>query len=283
MSELETAAVASPDQVPENLVEVGEYRTHAEGFNHGLVVLAMQRPYWLIPAENSFRLYVESEIADAAREQLAHFDRESVGWPPRPIRDDSVPREFEFIAPLAWAVIVLAIFRAQMEWPEMAMRGALDTQAIFGQGEWWRLATALFLHADAGHVISNAVSGIFVFGAVTTTLGRLRGWVLLFLASVVANLAVAGIKATEDYRSLGASTAIFAGLGLLTGRSLRRAAHSGHPHRWRSIFVPFAAGVTLLGLYGAGGLDIDVGAHVAGFMTGIVFGYAGGIASAIGV
>jgi rhomboid protease GluP len=277
MSDLEAAAIAAHDAIPDNLVEVGEYRTHGEGFNHGLVVLAMRRPYWLIPQGDSFRLFVEPEIADTARQQLASFDRESVGWPPRPIRDEVVAREFEFILPLFWAVIVLAIFRAQMEWPALTTMGVLDTEAVFGRREWWRLATALLLHADGGHVISNAVSGIFVFAAVTTTLGRWRGWLLLLLASVVANFAVAGIKAMEAYRSLGASTAIFAGLGLLTGRSLRRAAHSGHPYRWRAIFVPFAAGATILGLYGAGGLHIDVGAHVAGFIAGIVFGYIAGM------
>jgi len=45
------------------------------------------------------------------------------------------------------------------------------------------------------------------------------------------------------------------------------------PHRWRAVFVPLAAGLTLLGLFGAGDLRIDVGAHVTGFTAGLVLGF----------
>jgi hypothetical protein len=66
-----------------DLVEAGIYPTSEGGFEHGLVVLAMGQPYWLIPSEAGFRLLVEPGAFEEAREQLARFDRESVGWPPR--------------------------------------------------------------------------------------------------------------------------------------------------------------------------------------------------------
>ena len=48
------------------------------------------------------------------------------------------------------------------------------------------------------------------------------------------------------------------------------------PHPWRAVFVPLAAGLTLLGLFGAGDLRTDVGAHVTGFAAGLVLGFGRG-------
>ena len=79
------------------------------------------------------------------------------------------------------------------------------------------------------------------------------------------------------YRSLGASTAIFAGVGLLTGRAIRVLRHSGHWQQGRAMFVAFAGGLTVLGLYGAGGLHIDVLAHATGFAAGLVLGFVAAI------
>ena len=155
--------------------------------------------------------------------------------------------------------------------------GALDATAVFVSGEWWRLVTALFLHADASHVTSNALGGLLVFTATLSTLGWLRGWVLVGLASIVGNLAVAAVNFPQPYVSVGASTAIFAGVGLLTGRAVRIAWRSSHPYRWRAMFVPLAAGLTVLALHGAGGQRVDVGAHLTGFLAGVFFGFAAGI------
>jgi membrane associated rhomboid family serine protease len=137
--------------------------------------------------------------------------------------------------------------------------------------------TALFLHADASHVTSNALGGLLVFSATLSTFGWLRGWTLLAIASVVGNLAVAAVNFPQPYISVGASTAIFAGVGLLTGRAVRVAWRSSHPYRWRAMFVPLAAGLTVLALHGAGGQRVDVGAHLTGFLAGVVFGFVAGI------
>ena len=99
------------------------------------------------------------------------------------------------------------------------------------------------------------------------------------LASIAGNLTVAALNYPGPYRSLGASTAIFAGLGLLTGRAIRVLRRPGRPHPWRAMFAPLAAGITLLALFGAGGLQTDVGAHLMGFAAGLVLGFAAGLPS----
>ena len=278
---LPMAALDAPEINPEplesNLVVAGVYRSEREAAEHGLVVLALGYSYWLVAGSDGVQLLIQPAAVDVARAHLAAYDRESIGWPPPPITDPWLPASVDFFIPLLWAATVLVIFNftaRSLAWIE---HGALRADAVFSGGEWWRAVTALFLHADAAHVTSNAASGLLVFSAVLSTLGRARGWLLLLISAAVGNLAVAAASYPRPYSSIGASTAIFAGVGLLSGRSVRIAWRSIHPHRWRAMFAPFAAGVIVLALYGAGGQRVDVGAHLTGFLAGFVLGFLAGV------
>jgi membrane associated rhomboid family serine protease len=268
---------ASPESMETALIEAGVYPTASEAANHGLVVLALGHPYWLVGAADGFRLLVEREAAPAVQAQLAAYDRESTHWPPPPITDPWTPGKADLITPLLWSALVLAVFEFTARSPQWMEIGAMSARAVFEHGEWWRPFTALFLHADAAHVISNALSGLLVFSAVLSTFGRVRGWLFLLFAAVVGNCLVAAVNYPASYTSVGASTAIFAGVGLLSGRSIRIAWRSLHPHRWRAMFAPFAAGATVLALYGAGGQKVDVGAHLTGFLAGLLLGFVAGL------
>lgn len=265
---------AADEAVPGDLAEAGFYRTAQEGFEHGLVILALGLPYWLLPTEDGYQLWVPAEAASRVRTELACFDRESVGWPPRLPPPPAVAR-FELMSPLLWALAVLAVFRGQAAHPEWVDKGALDTVGLFRHGEFWRPLTALFLHADQTHLVSNLLGGVFASAAVLSTFGRIRGWMLLGLSAVAGNVAAAAVHYPGPYRSLGASTAIFAALGLLTGRAVRIAMRAEIPHRWRSFFMPLATGVTVLALFGAGAQPVDVLAHVTGFVAGGLAGVLG--------
>jgi membrane associated rhomboid family serine protease len=273
---------ASSDPHEADLVEAGAFPTAAEAAEHGVVVLALGHPYWLLETPEGFRLLIEREAAPAAYPHLAAYHRERMRWPPPPILDPWKPRKTELLTPLLWAAIVLAAFEFTGRSPQWFDRGALTAQALFQNGEWWRPVTSLFLHANAPHVISNALSGILVFCAVVSTFGRLRGWTLVLLAGVLGNLAVAAANYPEPYSTVGASTAIIAGVGLLSGRAIRVASRSTHPHRWRAMFAPFAAGATVLALHGAGDQRVDVGAHFTGFLAGLMLGFVAGLVRADG-
>lgn len=272
-----TADASRPDEpLPDDLAEAGVYRTTQEGFDHSLVVLALGHVCWLMPSASGYRLLVEPSAATRVRVELASYDRESAGWPPPAASEAAAMARLDLVTPLLWALAVLTVFRGQSQHPEWTDAGALDTAAVFERGEVWRALTALFLHADEAHLVSNLLGGVFVFAAVLSIFGRARGWLLLGLAAVAGNLVVAAVHYPGPYRSLGASTAIFAALGLLTGRAVRLAARGRHPHRWRSFFVPSAAGLTILALYGAGAPPVDVLAHVTGFVAGAVLGFLAG-------
>lgn len=270
---VDTAESLDPT-LPENLVEVGVYDTPSEGFEHGLVILALGRPYWLVAAEAKQRLLVEPDIAASARRHLAAFDRESVGWPPLPVEFTASRRPADLITPVVWAIVVLAVFWGETAHPDWVDAGALDSTAVFQRHEWWRPFTALFLHASGAHLASNALSGVFVFAAVMSTFGRVRGWLSLAVAAVAGNIAAVALNARAPYSSVGASTAVFAGVGLLTGRAARRMVALPRGYRWRAMFTPVAAGITVLALYGAGGVHVDVIAHLTGFISGLLVGFA---------
>jgi len=276
MNEPDDSATLANAPFPDGSVEAGVYPTHAEAFAHSLVALAMGAECWVVEAEDGHHLRVGPDELAAVRQQLACYDRESAGWPPRPFVDRVPRRKQAPLSPLLWMLGVFAAFWAQGTWPGLTDAALLDAERVFGHGEWWRAVTALWLHADLGHLISNSVGGLLVFSAVVATLGLRTGWCLIVGASVAGNLAAVLLHYGDTYRSLGASTAVFAGLGLLVGRAVRVMARSGHPHRWRTMFVPLAAGLAVLGLLGAGGVNIDVLAHATGFSAGLVLGFLAG-------
>ena len=272
MAETDMSMINS-ESLEGDLVVAGVYGTEHEAAEHGLVVLAAGYPYWLLEDAVGVQLLIERDAVANARFHLEAYDRESRDWPPPPITDPWLSRKIDLLTPMCWAAVVLVLFNLSSQSPEWIEHGSLQPKAIFQDGEWWRVVTALFLHADAAHVISNALSGLLVFAAVASTFGRVSGWLLVLFAAILGNIAVAAASASSEYSSVGASTAIFAGIGLLTGRSIRVAWRSKHPYRWRAMFAPFAAGATVLALYGAGGQRVDVGAHLTGFTAGLALGF----------
>jgi membrane associated rhomboid family serine protease len=81
------------------------------------------------------------------------------------------------------------------------------------RGDWWRLFTAMFLHANLLHIATNMYSLYFVGSILETVIGRWR-FLLLYLASGLAGSAGALVW-TPTQPTVGASGAIFGVLGAL--------------------------------------------------------------------
>ncbi len=107
--------------------------------------------------------------------------------------------------------------------------GALNG-AIPATHEWWRVVTALTLHADVGHLLSNLAFGaVFGFLASRALGGRRRVGQYSCFGAMMGNGLDAMVMPTEQ-RSLGASTAVFAALGILSalhGHSKQRTTCAG--------------------------------------------------------
>ncbi|CAN5177528.1 hypothetical protein BH23VER1_BH23VER1_30680 [soil metagenome] len=111
---------------------------------------------------------------------------------------------------------------------------------------------------------------------VARSLGPLVGWGLILLSGVLGNLATSWSHYPEPYGSVGASTAVFGGLGVLVGYGVYLAIRAPSRALWASIIAPIGGGVALLGWFGAGGGiedgTTDVLAHLFGFIAGILLG-----------
>jgi rhomboid protease GluP len=145
--------------------------------------------------------------------------------------------------------------------------GVMDLQAV-RRGEWWRLFTAVTLHADAGHLASNLATGLVLLGLAMGSYGAGQALLASYLAGVGGNLA--GLLLLEaPRRSLGASGMMLGALGLLTAHSLKLW-RAGETYR-RLMGRAIVAGCLLLVLLGLNP-QTDVLAHVGGFATGALLG-----------
>jgi membrane associated rhomboid family serine protease len=128
--------------------------------------------------------------------------------------------------PLLFALLWLAYLWASTR-PESARRlwlldwGALtggaaiaDTwQALWFDGRWMRLFSALFLHADWAHLTGNLVF-LLIFGLpAERVMGAWRFGLLFLLGGAVANLAAVLAIGTPDRLVIGASGAVSAVIG----------------------------------------------------------------------
>jgi membrane associated rhomboid family serine protease len=147
--------------------------------------------------------------------------------------------------------------------------GASDAERVV-HGEWWRAVTALTLHADSAHVISNVGIGTLVIGAVMRSEGIGWGAALVLASGTVGNLINAWVHQTL-HQSVGFSTAVFAAIGILGGLTYvhsRRRVRSSRP-AWTAL----AGTVALLALLGTSEKgNVDMLAHLFGGVAGVSLG-----------
>jgi membrane associated rhomboid family serine protease len=149
--------------------------------------------------------------------------------------------------------------------------GVLAT-GLVRHGEWWRLVTALTLHADFPHVAANSMA-LFLLGiAASHQLGPGLAWLLAFAGGVGGNALEAFVTDPERH-SLGASTSVFAFvaiLGALRFVALIRA--EGPPKSvWARSWLPLFGALGALGFLGTSH-GSDVAGHALGFVSGGLLG-----------
>ena len=88
--------------------------------------------------------------------------------------------------------------------------GVLNGFAV-NDGEWWRLITSGFLHADPLHLILNMVGVYFLGQLLEPALGTVR-FVALYLGSLLAG-SLGVLLLSPEANTLGASGAVFGLLG----------------------------------------------------------------------
>lgn len=215
-------------------------------------------------------LWTQAAEEDAARAHLQRYEREN---PPRRLAVLAEPIHAQaWVGSVCYAMVILLVaylaghkaFAA--DWLSV---GGLDTRAFRG-GELWRAVTAVTLHFDVAHLLGNLGFGMFFGWLAGQLLGPGVAWSGALAAAVAANLLNASVQPASHF-SAGASTAVFALLGLLSAYAWRRRASAGD--RWAYRWAPLIAGLFLLGFTGVGGESTDVLAHLTGFLMGALTGW----------
>jgi rhomboid protease GluP len=224
-----------------------------------------------------FGLLVPEELASSALHHLRSYDEESRVLTPAPA--PIVLHPHAAVGSVFYTAIVISVAycagRAMLGVDWNAAGGL--TAAAFDGAQWWRAITALTLHADLGHLLGNLAFGVpFGFFA-AQLLGTGRAWLSILVAATAGNLLDSALM-SQQQTTIGASTAVFAMLGLVAAYAWRHG--SAHPQRWAQRWslrwAPLIAGVALLGITGAAGEHTDVIAHLAGFASGAILGVVHG-------
>jgi membrane associated rhomboid family serine protease len=263
----------------EEWVDVARFPSLDEAQENALVALAMGEAIRVdhgdVPGE--FELRVEPAAAPRVSEELREYAAEAEVKPPPPLVSASWSQHpAGALHYLVWAAVLLLVFHQQSLQPSLADRYASSSIGLITDGDWWRPFTALFLHGDGGHIIGNLASGA-VFGAlVSKSIGPWKGWSMILLAGTVGNAITSWVTYPESFVSLGASTAVFGALGILSGIGLVENFREELRMPWMRVLAPLLAGLILLGWLGGAepGAGVDVFGHVFGFCAGVLLGAA---------
>lgn len=225
----------------------------------------------VIGSSDGFRIDVPKPYLDAARDVIYRYQAEN------PIAEDDITvcrshPTHKNISGVAVALLLLAVHMAVF-----ASAAPEDYIAVFGadarrilDGEVYRCATALVLHADAAHLAGNMVGMALFGGAVCAVTGSGVGWLMILACGILGNWMNA-LAYETGHLSVGASTAVFGAVGVLCALQAVNVVKTGKG--WKRMVLVLGAGLALLAFLGTSARS-DVGAHLFGFFCGVLLGGA---------
>ncbi len=248
----------------------------SECLERALVLQSVGIKYEILKAKDEYALVVAASDSDRAIAELDAYANENRD---SSLGTGSLPDQtggWEGVLVFAAVVLLIGVLQdREIFSSEWFARGKMNA-GLVRKGEWWRAVTALSLHVHVGHLIGNLVIG-GLFGLFAgRVLGSGLAWASILLAGALGNAMNAWIQ-PDHHNAVGASTAIFGALGILSAYAWmrRRGTEDGWVRRW----TPILGGVVLLSLTGMGGERTDIIAHLTGFASGLVLG---GVFGALG-
>ena len=215
---------------------------------------------------NGWRLTVAEADHEQALAHIHQYRLENLHWRWR--RPVFQPGLYFDWSSFAWVLLVIFFFGWSETRADLRTPGRMDGVAL-AHGEWWRLFTATWLHADLAHLAANAVFGFLFLGLVMGRYGPGIGLLTAYFAGVGGNL-IAWLVYDETQRSLGASGVVMGALGLITIQSFALLKRR-HANAFRLFAGSIMAGALLFVFLGTSP-GTDVVAHLGGFVSGLLLG-----------
>ncbi len=236
-----------------------------------LVLQAVNLPSQVVEYENRFYLLVEEAQAEDAYEQLHLYINENA--PEEILARPLQPLAKGFLGAYLYGLTLLLIgsFKATytfgVDWYH---QGLAHSEKLLSD-QWWRSITALTLHADIAHLVGNIGFGVLFGILVSQYIGSGAAWLSILLAGAAGN-AINAYLHQSVHLSIGASTMVFAALGMLGVFALND--RYNYAQRGIRRWLPFIATLALLAFTGTAGERTDVIAHLAGYFCGCLAGIA---------
>ena len=210
---------AARDQTMEPAIARIPAHSRREAMDWGLVLVSQGIEATIEASEDGsgWGLVVAAQDYEQALSAIGQYRLENRGWPwQQPVLQQGYLFDW---GSLAWVLLVLLFFWLDGR-ADLRSAGAMDTR-LLAQGQWWRLLTAIWLHADLGHLAANATLGFVLLGLAMGRYGTGVGLLAACLAGVGGNLGC-WLLALGGHRSLGASGMIMGALGLLAAQSFEK-------------------------------------------------------------
>jgi rhomboid protease GluP len=173
---------------------------------------------------------------------------------------------------LSWYLSAVA---ASNEAGSSAGFGAIDQRVLLNLGakfgpamyldhQWWRLVTAMFLHAGIFHIGMNLWC-LFDLGPMAESMFTKSKFIVLYLVTGVVGF-LFSLWWSPGGVSIGASGAILGLVGVLIGASFH---HGGLGRTYRAQLWRWVIYIFVFGLF----FPVDNAAHLGGLVSGLALGY----------
>jgi rhomboid protease GluP len=243
----------------------GLTRQQADTF--GLVLLSSGIQHEIRQGEKGWTLWVAEDVSETAETLLKTYLDENKDFKKKETSLAGYRKTWSG----AWGMLLLLIVHLAI-----LVHDAGAFHRLYGSsarhivnGEWYRSATALLLHADSMHLAGNLVGMAIFATGVCSISGWGVGWLLILASGISGNLINAYVYG-YGHNSIGASTAVFGALGLLSSYQFLKKTQT--PSTRFQALLPIGAGLALLAFLGSSS-HTDIMAHLFGFLSGVLIGF----------
>jgi membrane associated rhomboid family serine protease len=182
-------------------------------------------------------------------------------------------------APAVFLFILINLVVFYVEWRRGALDsplimrrlGALDYAEVIGEGEFWRLVTALFLHYGLPHLLFNLFA-LYVLGpSLERTIGSVRfaiAYLISGIGSTAGVVALTLFKIVPQAELIGASGSVMGIVGAWAGFLVRHR-HVGQAKQ-RLLNILLIIGIQIA--FDISTPQVSTSAHLCGLITGFLVG-----------